>query len=572
MTLLLINFSSFSELSPGRLLFDLALLTSLVAYLLFWAIRLRRPPRSTALRATSTRQPAPDLSLDLADALFGVNARDRIVSANRRAESLFGYRPDELKDRSYQSLLFLPDGFSEEDSEPLKNADKLIGLEHEAWGLRKDGSRFRARVTVTPSRQGALRAVVAIRQIEAPAREAPAISTDPANWISPANRIRKFASLLGTSSRLSPVDRDYLRALQASTEDLHASLSLSRCLQALETRQLKAELQPLAIGPWLEQQSLSYRQEAAARGAHLAFPPFVKAELVVLTDESLLAQVYHALLDFALKTYQSPSLTLHLTHEQSLPGQPALPGPAPRPDARIPGGQNRRLSLLLIAAAPEQTPALLPADRPLLEAVEADPHVRLARQLVPLLGGDLIVDANDFSGLLFQFSLSCQAFGMAANATLPGQTAEPNAAAQESVAAPTPADSLPATPAKRPRTVLSIAEDADLKTWVREILVAEGFQVEECPPHQAIEKIRDGATIDLVVLQPDLQQEPDFDLTYEIRQFRNAEDMPILLVRTASQPHPEVDYFSAQAAIDFPAARSVLADKVISLWEHRAQA
>jgi len=541
-------------------LFNGLLLTGVLLYLR----RTMRAPTVQVPKPAESKRP-PDLLEDLADGILGIDAEDRIVYATRRVEGLFGFSSEDLLQRNYQSLLVLPDGFSEASADHLSCRGTVIGLEHEALGLRKDGSRFNAHVTVTPRTGGTIRALVAVRERahrKAMVREPPPLEGSGGEAVfQSARRIQKFMALLSRSDDLSPLDREFVRALQKSADDLYAHTTYAQFLEALRKESLKVEREPLLLGKWLEDKSAAYSERAGKLGSRCSLL-VQDRELVVLVDETLLGQLIEGLLDFALTSYESDSIEVHLSHSptagkaSSLPAIPETPG-----GETVAGGHRRRVNLFIFARASGKGRDRAGSEEGKLpEGIDEDPRIRLARKLVSLLGGDFSMEANDASSLLFQVTLACQSYGVdpvpALSLRNPDETVN-----EEEVS-----DSLPKV---RGKTVLSIAENAELRAWVREILVAEGFEVEECPPARAVEKVRDGAPVDLVVLQSELNEEPDFDLTYEMRQFREAEDLPILLVSTTTQRMPQLSYFSTQGTIAFPSANGDLARKVSDLCESR---
>ena len=541
-------------------LFNGLLLAGVLVYL---KGSMRRIPVVRVSRPAPPKR-APDLMEDLADGIFGIDADDRIVYANQRAVVLFGFSKKELLQRNYQSLLVLPEGFSETSASHLSCRGAVIGLEHEAWGLCKDGSRFSAHVTVTPRGGGTIRALVAVREQahrKALEREAASLEAFGGEAVfQSARRIQKFMSLLSRSDDLSPLDREFVRALQKSADDLYAHTQYAQFLEAVEKESVRVEQEPLLLGKWLEDKSTAYSERAWKLGSRCSVL-VQDRKLVVLVDEALFGQLIERLLDFALVSYESRSVELHLSHSPTV-GEVSLPAVPESPSGEnVAGGHRRRVTLFIFARASGERRGLSDSSETRLpEGIEDDPRIRHARKLVQLLGGDFSIEANDASSLLFQVTLACQSYGVDPLPTL--SLKQPEEAMREE-------DSPESLPKDRGKTVLSIAENPELRAWVREILLAEGFVVEDCPPARAVEKIRDGAAVDLVVLQSELSEEPDFDLTYEMRQFREAEDLPILLVNTVAQQLPELSYFSTQGTIAFPSANGDLARKVSDLCEPR---
>ncbi len=85
-------------------------------------------------------------------AIYALDLEGRVVTWNRGAEAVKGYRTDEVVGRSFE-IFFPEEGrASGEPARLLAEALRNGHLELEAWRVRKDGSRFWASVTITPLR------------------------------------------------------------------------------------------------------------------------------------------------------------------------------------------------------------------------------------------------------------------------------------------------------------------------------------------------------------------------------------------------------------------------------------
>ncbi|KAB1192675.1 PAS domain S-box protein [Haloferax sp. MBLA0076] len=98
-------------------------------------------------------------------AIFVLDADGRVVTWNRGAERIKGYEADEIVGTHF-SVFYSPaersDGLPERN---LADAAREGTLKEEGWRIRKDGSRFRAKVTLTPvTEDGDLRGYVKVTQ------------------------------------------------------------------------------------------------------------------------------------------------------------------------------------------------------------------------------------------------------------------------------------------------------------------------------------------------------------------------------------------------------------------------
>ena len=91
-------------------------------------------------------------------AIFMIDPRGYIESWNKGAESIKGYKPDEIIGKHFSIFYPEEDIRSDKPGHELKMAAEVGRYEDEGWRLRKDGSRFWASVVITPlkDKDGAL--------------------------------------------------------------------------------------------------------------------------------------------------------------------------------------------------------------------------------------------------------------------------------------------------------------------------------------------------------------------------------------------------------------------------------
>lgn len=548
-------------LGPWRFILSSGIILVLGSIYFIYLVRcFKSKPRLPVRQPPSSSQPEELLS-DLADAVLGIDSDDKILYASERAMELFGFHEESMLGRNYQDFLILPENFNERSIAEVTSNGKAIGFQHGAWGLNEDGSRKAVQVTVTPSRHRRFNALISIREVDPRTGHLPSLESAamPAELLTSAKRVRKFASLLAQSSDLSDIDREFVLALEKSTDNMYAQLNYQQCIESIEDRRKTLDKQPLQLGKWLSQLGNHYRELAERHGASLSLLVSETSRLVGIVDQQVLEDLFAALFDFSICEFQSPMLTLHLTHDVSALSNDDLPIPVRKQLEQIAGGHDRCVSILFFANAAEDPQAFpINEDSSLVEKVKADPRIQTAWALAPLLDACFAVETNAEDGLLFQLSLTCQSFGVS----------------QPALSGPTTVDSesMPVDESEVPekeRLVLSVTEGDDLKTWIREKLTAKGFRVTECLPQKAIEKVRNGDPVDLVVFEPNLNREPDFDLTFEMRQYRDENELPILLVHHDDAAHEHLSFYSAQAVINFPVENDLFAEKISQYSRHR---
>jgi PAS domain S-box-containing protein len=91
-------------------------------------------------------------------AIFMLDPVGQIVSWNKGAEQLFGYREEEVIGRAFSTLYLPEDAAAGTPQRLLAVAKEQEHVEAEAWCMRKDGSRFWADAVITATRdeQGSL--------------------------------------------------------------------------------------------------------------------------------------------------------------------------------------------------------------------------------------------------------------------------------------------------------------------------------------------------------------------------------------------------------------------------------
>ncbi|HEY9897986.1 MAG TPA: PAS domain-containing sensor histidine kinase [Pantanalinema sp.] len=85
-------------------------------------------------------------------AIFMLDLEGRVITWNKGAEQLFGYREDEALGKGLSTFYVPADVAAGKPDHLLKAAEAQGHIEDEAWCLRKDGSRFWADAVVTATR------------------------------------------------------------------------------------------------------------------------------------------------------------------------------------------------------------------------------------------------------------------------------------------------------------------------------------------------------------------------------------------------------------------------------------
>lgn len=554
MTAMLLPIESLVDLlTDGSALQVVVVITLLAAVnlaLLYWFGRYtwrylsgcRNLPHPDPLAIHQIRDPVP--AEDMADlvsaAILLVNSDDRILRFNRAALNMFGYAADELTDLTYQRLLVLPGEGLESVGGLRRTASGAALLEHAGFGLRKDGSRFAAEVSVRLVRSHPIEALIEIRDSRSIRNSD---HPDPAGGNRELVEITRRMAQLARQVRLRdalPGDQaDFVRALRDYAGRAEALI----CPES-------DVLQLIHLGRWLEDAVKSFREERAEVVANITLPPLEEVNFHCMLKTQPLARLVTVLLAYAEDALFSPEVAVHLTHHRSSgPADPAAPA----------AGIDRRLSLLFIVGAGPQQGAM-DALTTQADPVPADPRLRLAFELAEEIEGKLSVDANDKTGWLFQLSFSSRCFGMSSQVLLGSPDVE--SALSRSATPPTSLQSSEVSGQlhlSRARAsgirILLVSYTADLREWARDLLLSEGYQLIHVEPNGLLRHLHEDSAYQLIILESGHEIEEDFDPTFEIRQLLGIDAAAILLVDNYSS-NPDRTYFDQQLRLRFPMRNS----------------
>src|SRR2546422_2287287 len=87
-------------------------------------------------------------------AIFMLDPEGRVLTWNRGAEAIKGYRPGEIIGKHFSRFYLPEDVQSRKPERALETATSAGRVEDEGWRTRKDGSRFWANVVITAVRDG----------------------------------------------------------------------------------------------------------------------------------------------------------------------------------------------------------------------------------------------------------------------------------------------------------------------------------------------------------------------------------------------------------------------------------
>ena len=280
------------------------------------------------------RQPSPELFRDLVefapDALILVDANGVILHANIHAHTLFGYEPGQLTDVSIEQLIPL-------ESRGMHAAHRLAYAKNPRlremgnrnmplFGLRRDGTKFRAEIRIAPikSGQGHVTAAavrdatdtVQFMSMLATARQAAEDANEAKGRLLAAashdlrQPMQTLRLLNGAMKRLTqdPSMQDALeqeeRALGTMSELLHALLNIAK----LESGTLQTNVSDVSLSAVFDDLRQQFNALAKLKKLELRV---ATPDVHIRTDQVLLTEMLQNLLANALRYTDQGQVTLN---------------------------------------------------------------------------------------------------------------------------------------------------------------------------------------------------------------------------------------------------------------------
>lgn len=253
----------------------------------------------------------PIFSLDWApDALIVTGLGGSVVHVNPRAEDLFGYRADELKDKPLE--LLIPEGLAGDavESSPLQHASRPVVCAH------RDGTRFPALVRWRPAPTGQGFIVFSVRDTERGKNARVAYLTHESQEVHGAHGARtgsdggriELVSLFAHDVRQSlqavqllcdTVRPSAPKAADAITEIVESVCRLlERCTRYADARTIEPLVEPCRLGELLGALGRELLPLAERKGLRLRVD---RVDDVITTDPVLFREMLHNLLANAIR-------------------------------------------------------------------------------------------------------------------------------------------------------------------------------------------------------------------------------------------------------------------------------
>ncbi len=527
---------------------------------------------------TAPKASALDVVDFLAEAIFRLDASEHIVSANRTASVMFGYAAEAFERQPLDRFLTLPGSCEDLAGKHILSGQQALGLEHRAIGLRKDGSQFPTRVTLSLISRNPMAVAIAVREgtpntSEALAKvpplspvAAPPAPTSPGTHeeLEATSRlITGFANLLSQGQNLPPAEQEYVDEILRGGRQLERFLHTAELLRRIESKDLGIRPQPLDWNQFVAEFVESRQVRETDGQIDLFFTRRFPHPLVALFDPAHVQWILNTVLAYARDHLESPRISVFLEHSE--PADAASTPKKTKGDPSRPRGQLRQVSIQMIVAGARQLDLRTVSNSTARQAPkpETDFHINIALRLAQALGGQLGYRHREDGSSVFEFSMDCRCFGCPGQERTPAlegkpapqSVAFPNGRAlpsQEPEKRPSQESGSPA-PSPLPQPVLVVSIDPKLTNWCRELLSAEHL---ECmfadSPADAIHRLRKGEEFHALILQADHPDALDFDLVYEVRLHRDENCLPIVLLHTDGKADSRADVTSGPRAINYP--------------------
>ena len=351
------------------------------------------------------------------DGILIVNPTGHILIANRQAERLFGYDPDELRARPIEDLL--PQRFrnahkghrSHYFSAPRTRA---MGAGLELYGLRKDGTEFPVEISLSPLKteetpvvMSAIRDVSERRGFEQALQEKNLellaanrakdrfLASMSHELRTPLNAVIGFTGtlLMRLPGELNSEQTRQLEIVRNNARHLLALINDLLNLAKIEAGKVELNFEPTDCGALVGEIAASLRPQALSKGLELIVAMPVDA-IVFETDRRALSQIIINLVGNAIKFTLHGSIRIDLALDDS--------------------GEKRRLVLSVSDTGPgigEQElsslfEAFVQGQASRAKGVEGTGlGLHLSRKLAALLGGELSCTSTLGTGSVFTLIL-----------------------------------------------------------------------------------------------------------------------------------------------------------------------
>ena len=461
------------------------------------------------------------------DAIVSVDSRQRIILFNEGAEKLFGYAQSDILGRDLDVLV--PESKRENHARHLRRfarsefRARRMGERSEIFGLRKDGSQFPMEASICAIGEGdelvftAILRDISIRKAQfeelQKAKEI-AESADYAKSMflanmsheirTPLNAVVGMTSLL-LDTRLSEEQQDCAETIRASSEALLAIINDILDYSKIETDKLELENHAFDLRTCIEESLDLVSPVAANKQLNLAYMIEDEVPAVIVNDVTRLRQVLVNLLSNATKFTLRGEVLVKVEAD------------------RIPESERYCIRFSVadtgIGIAPDRVDDLF---RPFNQLDVSTTRkfggtglgLTISRRLVEIMGGQIWVESEPGLGSCFYFDIVAEAAGRdLAHSFLREH-----------------ADELTA------KKVLIVDDNlTNRRILVKQALLWGMQPTATASGIEAMDLVRHGDPFDLAILDMSMPDMDGLDLARQIRKYRSAESLPLIMLTSLSQ-------------------------------------
>jgi PAS domain S-box-containing protein len=466
-------------------------------------------------------------------AIVTVGNDDKVTAWNPAAEKLFGYTREEAIGRDVDELIAASADLGAEAREVNRR-----GSQHEyrliTRRTHKDGSLVDVQLLVAPvlvegqlvGRYGIYHDVGELQRARQAAEEATEakstfLATMSHEIRTPMNAVIGMTGLL-LDTELTPEQRGFAEVIRTSGDALLGIISDILDLSKIEAGKFELERRPFALRDSVEAALDLVAASAAAKALDLASLLDPKAPVTLVGDATRLGQILANLLTNAVKFTDEGEVVLSVESK------------------RVDEGDGRGAEIYELHFAVRDTGIGIPKERidrlfQSFSQVDASTTRRyggtglglsISKRLSEMMGGTMWVESEVGKGSVFHFTVKAEAAAGAELADAPREHAQLGG--------------------KR----LLVVDD---NTANREVVKRQASSWGMVPrdtgsPTEALEWIRRGDPFDAAILDMQMPEMDGLALTQEIRRFRDARVLPLVMLTSLGQREEDV-----HAGLDFAA-------------------
>ena len=491
------------------------------------------------------------------DAIIAMDDAQRIIYFNKGAERIFGYTPEEAIGQQLE--LLLPPGARAAHAARVAEfgasgaAARRMAERSEIAGRRRDGSEFPAEASISCFNTGATRIYTAIvRDVTEQKRQAEALRdakraaelADEAKSMFLANMSHEIRTplnaIIGMTSLLLYADltdeqRDFVQTIRSSGDALLTIINEILDFTKIELGSLELDPHPFDVRHVIEASLDQVAGVAAEKNLNLAYIADDSVPAVVVSDGLRLRQILLNILSNAVKFTRQGEVVVNVEAFRTGQSPYELHFTVVDTGVGIPEEERDRIFKPFSQLDASTT----------REYGGTGLGLAISQRLCEMLGGRIWVESNPGGGASFHFTMLAEPGNELPDAQVRG--AQPGLAG------------------KRVLIVDDIATNR--RILVKHLLKWGMLPQAVASALEALDLIRDGHAFDLAILDLSMPQMDGVQLARAIRQTRDAQALPLMLLTSMGQRQKQVEAAGVEfsAYLHKPIKPSQLFDALMTL-------